>query len=209
VALVAATSGTAVAVTASKVSVADAKYPGRVAKVDTSGALKVTTLDTVNTRPLPPAQTFNVGGLVSNFYKNGSTYQVVLPATTASLAVTRMLYTNAITNANAWELFMYYETVPTGGTCQSFSAGHRVIEHVNLPPRESVSSVLPTPVVLEPTPGTDGWCIVAGGGPTQNTASSNDGGATEVRVSGYVVAGDLAEVSKPSKTGADPDRLGG
>ncbi len=89
-ALVVATSGTAVAVTVSRTSIVDAKHPARSAKIDTTGALKVTVPQTVGTRPLPPSRPMKLYATVSNFYKNGSVYQKILPATDATVAVTRL-----------------------------------------------------------------------------------------------------------------------
>ena len=207
-ALVAATSGTAVAVTVSRTSLVDAKHPSRSAKVDSTGALKVTAPATVSTRPLPPGKPFDVKAAVSNFYKNGSSYLQVLAPTSSTLALSRVMYTNVITNASAWEIFVYYETVAPGGTCQAFSSAHRLVEHVNVPARESVVSPFPTPVVLSPLAGGSQWCLMAGGGPTQNTASSSDGSTVDLALTGYVVSG-TAPTARPSTRQPDPGRLGG
>ncbi len=60
---------------------------------------------------------------------------------------------------------------------------------MNVPARESLVSVLGSPAVLGALPGTDGWCLVAGGGPTQDQASTGDGGGLDLQVAGYVVSG--------------------
>ncbi len=211
-ALAVATTGTAAAATGQLVNISDPTTAANVAQVSSTGALKTTISGTVSARPTPPATTFDTLGSITNFYKNGSQYSAITPATSATVAITRLLYTNAITNTNDWEVFVYYETIPSGGTCHAFSAGHKIIFHVNVKARDSLVDALPSPVVLKPTAGTPQWCLVAGGGPTQATGSTTDGGLFDIGVTGYVVSGTFApataRATDQSKQ-AQPDRLGG
>ncbi|MFL5846286.1 MAG: hypothetical protein ACJ762_16490 [Solirubrobacteraceae bacterium] len=157
-----------------------------------------------------PPTTFNTLGSITNYYKNGSKYLPITPETSATLAVDRIVITNAITNTSDWEVYVYYETIPPGGTCQPFSSGHRLITHLNIKSHGTETDTFATPVVYKPTPGAPMWCIVGGGGPTQNTASTTDSGFTDIQVSGYVVSGsysgttDSAAARQPRE-----DRLAG
>jgi len=211
-ALAVATTGTAAAATGQLVNISDPTTAANVARVDAAGALKTTTSGTVSARPTPPASTFDTFGSITNFYKNGSQYLVITPATSATVAITRLLYTNGITNTNDWEVFVYYETIPSGGTCKAFSAGHKFIAHVNVKAHDSLVDALPSPVVLKPKTGSPQWCLVAGGGPTQASASTTDGALFDISVTGFVVSGAFAPATARATDQSkqpQPDRLGG
>jgi hypothetical protein len=209
--VLATTTGTALAATGTLVNITDGTNAANVAKVDANGALKTATTSTVPVRDGPPAKPFSTAGAVSNFYKNGSTYQVITGATSATVAVTQLLFTNGITNANDWEIYVYYETVPAGGTCKAFSAGHKLVALVNVQQRDTLVDPLPSPVVLKPSASAPQWCLMSGGGPTHASASTGDGGVVTVGVNGYVVSGTFAPAtaSAPASKGPQRDRLGG
>jgi hypothetical protein len=208
----ATTTGTALAATGTLTNIVDGTNPANVAKVDSTGALRTLTAGTVAVREGPPAKPFSAHGTVSNFYKNGSNYQVITGATSATVAVTQLLFTNGISNANDWELYVYYETIPAGGTCKAFSTGHKLVALVNVKQRATLVDPLPSPVVLKPSASAPQWCLVAGGGPTHATASTTDNSNVAVRVTGYVVSGTFAPATaSATPTGKTPqrDRLGG
>jgi len=167
---------------------------GRTAVVNTRGALTM--------EPSAPDLSFSRIGQITNFYKNGSQYQTVFAATTAWVALNRIVYTNGISNASAWEVFVYYES-----PCQQFSSNHTVVAHANVPARESFSDPFPTPIVLKPVVAGQPWCIVAGGGPTYNTASTADSNSLDVALSGFVVAGKLSTLG-PSAARTRPTLSG-
>ena len=188
------------AATGSLVNIADPAVATQIAKVDPSGALRTAA------KALPPTTPFEGRGTVYNFYTSGAYYVLSQPSA-ASVVISRVAYTNAITNDDAWEVFLYISQGNTESECLSNLFGiYRQLEHVNVPAMQTVMSPQPDSTrVLKPlTPGGK-WCLVAGAGPTQNLSSADFGGVT-VDYSGYTAAGTFVPSSAPA--GATPSPAG-
>jgi hypothetical protein len=204
VALIAATAGTALAATGQLINIADGSNAGNLAKVDTSGALKVT--GSVVSRA--QFADFTIHANVSNFYRNGHNYLTVLGPTSAALEVNRLVWTNSLMNANDWEVYLDYETT-SNGSCSHFSSGEREIDHVNVKVHDSLTDTFPTPLLLKPTGGASQWCLVAGGGPTAATGSTSDDNNLTLNISGYVQSGTFKSNAPVAGQASHSARLGG
>ena len=211
IALIAATAGTAFAAGASIVNIADPSTPANIAKVDSTGALKTSATGTVTSRPSTPATPFDFVTTVPNYYGNGNVYVVVQKPTTATVALSRIALTNSVANANDRETYLYYETVPSGGSCAAFGAGHREFAKENVRAGDTLIDTFPTPIVFKPATAGQQWCLMAGSGPTAAPSPGSDTGDMSVGLSGFVVSGNLTP--GPGAAAApgsrQPARLGG
>jgi hypothetical protein len=206
VALIAATAGTALAATGQLVNIADGSNAGNLAKVDNTGALRIT--GPVLSRDAPPFADFTAHASVSNFYRNGHNYLTVLGPTSAALSINRLVWTNSLLNANDWEVYLNYETT-SSGSCSRFSAGEREIDHVNVRVHDSLTDTFPTPLLLKPTGGASQWCLMVGGGPTSATGSTSDDNNVTLGISGYVQAGTFTSTGVGAAEGTHSAQLGG
>jgi hypothetical protein len=204
VALIAATAGTALAATGQLINIADGSNAGNVAKVDTTGALKVT--GSVVSRA--QFADFTTHASVSNFYRNGHNYLAILGPTSAALEVNRLVWTNSLLNANDWEVYLDYETTSTG-SCSRFSSGEREIAHVNVRAHDSLTDTFPTPLLLKPKVGASQWCLMVGAGPTAATASTSDDNNLTLNISGYIQSGTFTSTAARATTTGHSARLGG
>jgi hypothetical protein len=205
VALIAATAGTALAATGQLINIADGSNAGNLAKVDTTGALRVT--GSVVSKAAGVAD-FTTHANVSNFYRNGHNYLTILGPTSATLSINRLVWTNSLLNANDWETYLDYETTSTG-TCSHFSSGEREIDHVNVRAHDSVTDTFPTALLLKPTGGASKWCLMAGAGPTAATGSTSDDNNLALDISGLVQNGTFTSNAPVAAQTSNPARLGG
>jgi hypothetical protein len=109
----------------------------------------------------------------------------------ATIAITRMAWTNAITNASSWEVYLYITQGNTKAECVAnvFSIS-RSLEHLNVPAHETVLDLrADSPMVLKPLNSGQKWCLVTGAGPTQNSGSTADSGNIDLTFDGYTVSG--------------------
>jgi hypothetical protein len=206
VALIAAMAAPALAATGQLINIADGSKSGNLAKVDHSGALRVT--GDVVSRDAPPLADFTSHANVSNFYRNGHVYVTILGPTSAALAINRIVWTNNVLNANDWEVFLDYETTSTG-SCSHFSSNEREIDHVNVRVHDSLTDTFPTPLLLQPTGGDSQWCLMAGAGPTAETGSTADDNNLTFDISGYVQTGTFTPTGVGAAKARPRDRLGG
>lgn len=204
VALVAATAGTALAATGTIVNIADPDNAANVAKVDSAGAMRVTS------RPLAPTAPVNVVRDLPNFYGPGGDYVQVLRST-STMAITRLVFTNNVQNANAWEAFVFYERVDANGNCSEFSSSHRLVTHAVVPGRDSFSDPMPSPIVLKPPTAGATWCLLVGAGPASSADHTQNSGVMRVAVSGWLEAGGTFTSGQATREREKPNRrrLGG
>ena len=145
-ALAVAGGGTAVAVS-SVVNIADPSDPSKVARVDQSGRLSVG----------PATATISTAGWLLG-YTDGATTPLTSP-TTATLAISRIQFSNPSANASAAEQQLSVNQYPAdaAGNCQS-TTGAVLVARYNLAPGDDVDDPFPAPLVVKPT-GTTKYCL--------------------------------------------------
>lgn len=146
IAVVIASSGTAVAVTSS-VQIADPLHPTQKAKVDTSGRLQ--TAD--------PLSGFNL----AYYLAAGSPPNFMTAPTKATLAVTRLDITNTSLNSSYpnsdFLVFLTKHTVGADGTCSTGSQS-TTVSRTRAPIASDVQLLFPSPLVFRSTD-SKAYCI--------------------------------------------------
>jgi hypothetical protein len=179
-ALFVALGGTALAATGQLVNIADPTNAANVAKVDTTGALKTT--GTVTNIPVP-SKIFLVRAYVGD---NGS-YQSVFPATTATIAINRIVVSDDFGQyQRPRQVILDLLTVNAGQACSLSSTGV-AIQPIGTYAIQSSGSAIDNPsppLVFKPT-GTKPWCLIAADTPASNPGNTY----ASVSVSGWVVSG--------------------
>lgn len=177
IAVIIASSGTAMAVTSS-VFVADPTHPTQRVHVDAAGRLQ--TADPLS-------------GVNSAFYLSaGSSPNFMNAPTRATLAVTRINLGNTALNASLpntdFMVYLYQYTVGADGTCGTGSPGS-VMSRTRVPVASDLQLLFPTPLVFKPKAG-KAYCIalqVSGEAGTPSSYYLPFG-----QVTGYVAGGTYA-----------------
>lgn len=178
-ALAIATTGTAVATAGSLVNITDPVTPAK-ARVNAKGQLKV------DTGPVQPAR--GTATLTAPIDQ----YDVVIPPTTATLALTDLTWAVESFDTNAWTNELFQIDIAPAQDCANpanwsgfHSLGSRTVQ-----PAASLVENFTTPLVLAPSAGTP-WCLVS----ASVTASSY---SATVAWTGNVLAGTLSTTSAPT-----------
>jgi hypothetical protein len=177
-ALFVALGGTALAATGQLVNIADGTNAAYLAKVDSTGALKTTT----TAPPTPPAKTFSAETLA--YDAAAIQYNALFPATSATIAINRIVLAPHRNSTIAREVRLYQFWVPAGATCDIanlYAYKELAVYRVNA---ETLTDVMPTPLVFKPQSGRP-WCLALNLGPSG--ADSNN--FLFVNLSGWVVSG--------------------
>ena len=146
IAVIIASSGTAMAVTSS-VLIADPTHPTQRAHVDASGRLQTAA-------PL--------GGVNSAFFLSaGTTPNFMNAPTRATLAITRIDIGNTSLNATLpntdFLVYLYQYTVGADGTCGTGTSG-QIMSRTRVPVASDVQLLFPTPLVFKPV-SSKAYCI--------------------------------------------------
>ena len=171
-ALAVATTGTAVAATGTSMNVTDPVTAANKARVTAKGQLRV---DPTAAQPVRGSST-----LVRD------RYTVLVPPTTATLALTDLIWAVYRSDPSAWTAQLYQVQAPTPEDCSNPGGwtSSRFLGQRTLQPAATLLESLSTPLVVGPlSPGAT-WCLVTYG----DTASS---GWVPVTWSGHVLAGSL------------------
>jgi hypothetical protein len=192
VALVAATTGTALAATGQLVNIVDPTNAANAAKVDASGALKTTTAGSVR---VTPSTSFSVSKTVPNFYANPTQTEVL--KTTASIALNRIqvAHTSASGPVN-WEGALFYGDTNSSGTCLN---GTRIAA-LSIRQGETTVDPFPTPILLKPFAAGRAWCLRASIG--RSDESAVPGHEVYLGISGIVTAGTVTPAVQQGRESA-------
>lgn len=170
--------GTAVAATGQIVNIADGTNASYVAKVDSSGALKVADV------PAAPSKPFLSDGSVYN-YATVSDYGSLFAPTTAAVALNKIVISNEVNEQVARQVTVYYTTVDAGQSCSGASNNLYVkrLGTYALAANATIVDTFPTPIVLKPTSSRP-WCLLVYA--RSQTATTY---TFQVSVAGWVVYG--------------------
>jgi|SRR5581483_389735 len=179
IALFVALGGTAVAATGTLVNIADPTNPSFVAKVDSTGALKVQAA-----QRLTPPKGFLLSSSLYNYDTISSGYQWPFSPTTATIAIDHVTIAAWVADHQPRLVQIYYFTVPAGTTACTFNSLSDFRElgswHVL---DDQVTDDLPTPLVIKPN-GTRPWCLA-----TLSQSTPNNPYYAYLDMSGWVVSG--------------------
>ncbi|HEX8101188.1 MAG TPA: hypothetical protein VF533_01110 [Solirubrobacteraceae bacterium] len=192
--------GTAFAATGQLVNISDGSNAGNVAKVDSTGALKVGgTVTTSNSTPVPlrPFRAFSFA------YDDGPAQ--LTPATSAALALDRVVISNH--GDAAWGRFD--ETVDlfvrgaTSGDCNGNSVR---IGSYDLKPNTAIVDGFTVPLRLMPPSGYKEYCVIAIG---EVIGDSGSYYAPRVTISGHVISGTYSTAAYRAAGADGPSGDGG
>jgi hypothetical protein len=202
-AIVFALRGSAGAATGQVVNIADGTTASYIAKVDSTGKLQTKVTGLVSATITAPTTPFRRRSTVVNYYYTSS-YPVVLGPTKATLAITRIGYSNSVFNTETWELYLYRVAGTSASECNTnlFGASSEVLEHVNLSAASSFETTFPTPLVTKPFSPTGSYCLMAGAGPAGG-ATNNNTTPLDINFDGFVVSGTFTSsaISSAPKSG--------
>jgi len=181
-AVVIAASGTAYAITATVVNIADPTTPTHIAKVDSAGRLQDVVTGTVGARPTPVANPFTV----SLYMTQNNAYGAIRSQSTD--VVTGITVSNTIQNSGTphtqWAV-MVARGVDTGSGCAAITTyNYRLI----VPAGTSQTVTFPTPYTIKPTTSGSYGCFMV-------VVYTDDGGTPAsywlpyVTLSGYTTSG--------------------
>jgi hypothetical protein len=189
-ALVVAMSGTAYAVTATQVNIADKRDPSHTAAVDATGALSVKSAGgkvAVTSAGTP----FNLSAI--SFEDSHFTGQ--FSPTSATLAITSI----TVANGTAYNtVFTLYEFPETGPYCLETGGAKFVLQYV-IPAGQTLPVSLPTPLMLKPLASASTYCL-------GTYAYGNTGSGFYTNFGGYVASGTFASASASAPLPGAPTR---
>jgi hypothetical protein len=163
VALVIATTGTAVAVTATTTNIADPKTPTQIARVDSTGRLATLAAKTT------------INAAVNIFVSSSFAPVAVTSPTTANLGITSLNYDNAynirLAN-NDYDATLYKATVGSSHTCNDPDTAYTQIRRDVLRSGDGFSETFPSPLIVKPT-GSKAFCLAVYIASTDNTFPSS------------------------------------
>ncbi|MHA3704675.1 hypothetical protein ACXR2U_21090 [Jatrophihabitans sp. YIM 134969] len=131
----------------SVVNIADPGDPSKVAKVDQAGRLSVG----------PATASISVAGWLLGYTDNAVTQ--LTSATTATLAISRIQFSDPSANSSATEqqLSVNQYPVDSAGNCQS-ATGAVLLARYNLAAGDDVDDPFPAPLIVKPS-GTTKYCL--------------------------------------------------
>ena len=189
---------TAEAATGSAVNIADPAAAANLAKVDTTGALRVTVgSGTVGARPVVASSPFHADGSVPNFYANGFTPVKVLGPSNATVVITNFTAMLESTTGVAWDGAVWLAG-STSTTCSAPSVRKALLAVPAADMREIAYG--DAPLVIKPPSGSSYWCLMATFGPLN--ASSSDSGNFYLQMTGYVSSGTFVSPQAPAAPAA-------